>query len=124
MVAACRGVAEARRDSGREARFHASGGHSVRGEERDPMKKLMSGLAIAAIASSAFVGAALADDRADSGNGGVSTSDSSGGAVTVGDAGNGGNVGSTSVINAGELLGSEDLAASIIAAVLAAQAGG
>jgi hypothetical protein len=88
------------------------------------MKKFMSGLAIAVIASSAFVGAASADDRADSGNGGVSTSDSSGGAVTVGDAGNGGNVGSTSVINAGELLGSEDLAASIIAAVLAAQSGG
>ncbi|HEX2281309.1 MAG TPA: hypothetical protein VHG52_06050, partial [Thermomicrobiales bacterium] len=60
MVAACRGVAEARRGSGREARFHASGGHSVRGEELDPMKKFMTGLAIAAIASSAFMGAASA----------------------------------------------------------------
>ena len=90
------------------------------------MKKLMSGLAIAAIASTTLVGAASAQstDTASGGNGGVSTADSSGGAVTVGDAGNGGNAGSTSVINAGELLGSEDLAASIIAAVLAAQAGG
>ena len=59
-MAACRGVAEARRDSGREARFRASGRHSVRGEEPNPMNKLMSGLAIAAIASSAFVGAASA----------------------------------------------------------------
>ena len=51
------------------------------------MKKLMSGLAIAAIASSAFVGAASAqsNDKADSGNGGVSTSDSGGGSVNVGD---------------------------------------
>jgi hypothetical protein len=55
-VAACGGVAVAGRVSGREARFRASGGHSVRGEERDPMKKFMSGLAIAAIASTAFVG--------------------------------------------------------------------
>src|ERR671910_327034 len=93
MVAACRGVAEARRGSGREARFRASGRHNVRGEERDPMKKLMSGLAIAAIASSAFVGAVSAQRNADSGNGGVSTSDSSGGAVTVGNTGTGGTTG-------------------------------
>ena len=40
------------------------------------MKKFMSGLAIAAIASSAFVGAVSAQstDKATSGNGGVSTS--------------------------------------------------
>src|SRR5919107_653324 len=118
MVAACRGVAEARRGSGREARFRASGRHSVRGEELDPMSKLMSGLAIAAIASTAFVGAVSAQDRADSGNGGVSTSDSSGGAVTVGDANGGGTTGSTTVVNAAELLGTEDLAAAIIALVL------
>jgi hypothetical protein len=93
MVAACRGVAEARRGSGREARFRASGRHNVRGEERDPMKKLMSGLAIAAIASSAFVGAVSAQRNADAGNGGVSTSDSSGGAVTVGNTGTGGTTG-------------------------------
>jgi hypothetical protein len=82
------------------------------------MSKLMSGLAIAAIASTAFVGAVSAQDRADSGNGGVSTSDSSGGAVTVGDANGGGTNGSTTIVNAAELLGTEDLAAAIIALVL------
>jgi hypothetical protein len=59
------------------------------------MKKFMTGLAIAAIASSAFVGAASAQDRADSGNGGVSTSNASGGAVGIGDANDGGNSGSS-----------------------------
>src|SRR5215218_4419287 len=119
MVAACRGVAEARRDSGREARFRASGRHSVRGEELDPMKKLMSGLAIAVIASSAFVGAASAQRNADAGNGGVSTSSSNGGGVSVGDTDSGGVTGTTSVINAAGLLGTEDLAAAIIALVVA-----
>src|SRR5919112_2273206 len=96
MVAACRGVAEARRDSGREARFCASGGHSVRGEELDPMKKLMSGLAIAAIASSAVVGIASGQtNTANSGNGGVSTADSSGGGVTVGSTESGGQTGNS-----------------------------
>ena len=54
------------------------------------MKKLMSGLAIAAIASTAFVGAASAQttDTASGGNGGVSTADSNGGAVTIGDTNN------------------------------------
>jgi hypothetical protein len=124
MVAACRGVAEARRDSGREARFHASGGHSVRGEELDPMKKFMTGLAIAAIASSAFVGVASAqsNDRADSGNGGVSTSNSNGGGVTVGSTDTGGSAGSTgSVGGTIDLTGAatgDDLAATIIAQVL------
>ena len=85
------------------------------------MKKFMTGLAIAAIASSAFVGAVSAQDRVDAGNGGVSTSNASGGTVGVGDTDTGSATGSTSVINAGELLGSEDLAAQIIALVLAAQ---
>jgi len=84
------------------------------------MKKLMSGLAIAVIASSAFVGAASAQRNADSGNGGVSTSNSSGGAVNVGSTESGNTVGSTSVINAGELLGTDDIAAAIITAVLEA----
>ena len=88
------------------------------------MNKLMSGLAIAAIASSAFVGAASAQRNADSGNGGVSNSDSSGGSVNVGSTNTGNATGSTSVANAAELLGSDDLAAAIIAAVLAAQSGG
>ncbi len=92
------------------------------------MKKLMSGLAIAAIASTAFVGAASAQwtDTASGGNGGVSTADSSGGSVSIGDTDNGGNSGSsTSVGGSGGgtiVLGgattSEDLAATIIATVL------
>jgi len=85
------------------------------------MKKLMSGLAIAVIASSAFVGAVSAQRNADAGNGGVSTSNSNGGGVTVGDTDSGSAAGSTSVINAAELLGTDDLAAAIIAMVLAAQ---
>src|SRR5215210_6312390 len=113
MVAACRGVAEARRGSGREARFRASGRHSVRGEERDPMNKLMSGLAIVAIASSAFVGAASAQRNADAGNGGVSSANSNGGSVGVGNADTGGANGSTTVVNPAGLLGSDDLAAVI-----------
>jgi len=80
------------------------------------MKKLMSGLAIAAIASSAFVGAASAQRNADSGNGGVSSSDSSGGAVTVGDTDTGSATGGT-IDLAGATTG-EDLAATIIAQVL------
>ena len=84
------------------------------------MKKFMSGLAIAAIASSAFVGAASAqrNDTADSGNGGVSSSDASGGAVTVGTTNTGNVTGSTSVVDAGELATGEDIAAAAIAAIL------
>jgi hypothetical protein len=118
MVAACRGVAEARRDSGREARFRASGGLSVRGEEREPMKKFMSGLAIAAIASTAFVGVVSAQttDTASGGNGGVSTANSDGGAVTVGNTNDGGSVGGT--IDLSGISTNDDLAAQIIAVVL------
>ena len=111
----------------RDSRFHACGGHIARGEELDPMKKLMSGLAIAAIASTAFVGAASAQDRADSGNGGVSTANASGGAVGIGAANTGGGSGSSvgtgssggGVINIGGVnvpLG-DDIAASVIAAL-------
>src|SRR5215217_1594353 len=122
MVAACRGVAEARRGSGREARFCASGGHSVRGEELDPMKKLMSGFAIAAIASTAFVGIVSAQtDTANSGNGGVSSAASNGGGVSIGSTDTGNATGSTSIINAGQFLTGEDIAAAVIAAILASQ---
>jgi hypothetical protein len=91
------------------------------------MKKFMSGLAIAAIASTAFVGAVSAQvtDRADSGNGGVSTANASGGSVGVGAANTGGTAGgSTSVGSSGGpiVLGGattgSDLAATIIATVL------
>ena len=89
------------------------------------MKKFMTGLAIAAIASSAFVGAVSAQDRADSGNGGVSTANASGGSVGVGATNTGGTAGgSTSVGSSGGpiVLGGattgSDLAATIIATVL------
>jgi hypothetical protein len=92
------------------------------------MKKFMTGLAIVAIASSTFAGAASAqsNDRADSGNGGVSTSNSNGGGVTVGEANNGGNSGSST--GTGDSSGSTvvlggaadgDLAATMIAEILA-----
>ena len=92
----------------------------------DPMKKFMTGVAIAAIASSAFVGAASAQDRVDSGNGGVSTSNASGGTVGVGDANDGGNSGSST--GTGDSSGSTvlvgatddgDIAAIMIAEILA-----
>jgi hypothetical protein len=95
------------------------------------MKKLMSGLAIAAIASTAFVGVASAQDTdtASTGNGGVSTADSSGGSVSIGDTNNSNNVGSTTSIGGGGstggvlLLGDgtaltgDNLAAAILAAM-------
>ena len=80
------------------------------------MKKLLSGLAIAAIASTAFLGAASAQRTANSGNGGVSSSDSSGGAVTVGTTDTGGTTGGTAILAGAET--GEDLAATIIANVL------
>jgi hypothetical protein len=81
------------------------------------MKKLMSGLAIAAIASSAFLGAASAQRNADSGNGGVSTSSSNGGGVTMGETDTGGTTGGA--LDLSGVTTSEDLAATIIAQVLA-----
>jgi hypothetical protein len=81
------------------------------------MKKLMSGLAIAAIASSVFLGAASAQRTADSGNGGVSTSSSDGGGVSVGDTDTGGTTGGAIDLSGADT--GEDLAATIIAAVLA-----
>ena len=62
--------------------------------------KVMSGLAIAAIASTAFVGVALAQradggiDTASGGNGGVSTANASGGSVGIGATNTGGGRGS------------------------------
>ena len=81
------------------------------------MKKFMSGLVIAAIASSVFLGAASAQRNADSGNGGVSTSSADGGGVNVGDAGTGGAVGGTVDISGADTGG--DLAATLIAEILA-----
>jgi hypothetical protein len=87
------------------------------------MKKFMSGLAIAAIASTAFVTAASAQttDNANSGNGGVSTANSNGGGVSIGSTNTGNATGSTSIISGGEFLTGEDIAAMVIAAILEAQ---
>jgi hypothetical protein len=82
--------------------------------------KLMRGLAIAAIASTAFVGVASAEwiDTASSGNGGVSTTDASGGAVTIGTLDDGGNTGSTTAVGAAGFQTGEDIAAMVIASIL------
>ncbi|MBW3634135.1 MAG: hypothetical protein KY456_14010 [Chloroflexi bacterium] len=92
------------------------------------MKKLMSGLAIAAIASTAFVGVASAQliDTASGGNGGVSTANANGGSVGIGSTNTGGGSGgATSVgdssggtISLGGATTGDDLAATIIATVL------
>ena len=91
------------------------------------MKKFMSGLAIAAIASTAFVGAVAAQtNTASGGNGGVSTSNANGGGVTVGSTNTGGGSGGStsvggssggSIVLGGELLTGENLAATIIASL-------
>ena len=86
--------------------------------------KLVSGLAIAALASSAFVGVASAQwtDTASGGNGGVSTADSSGGSVSIGSTNSGGTTGTQTAIDEAIATGDLDnLAATIIAAVLGAQ---
>jgi hypothetical protein len=81
------------------------------------MKKFISGLAIAAIASSMFLGAASAQRNADSGNGGVSTSSADGGGVSMGTADTGGTTGGAVDISGAETDG--DLAATLIAQILA-----
>ena len=81
------------------------------------MKKVMSGLAIAAIASTAFMGVVSAENTPNAGNGGVSTADSSGGAVTVGNTDTGGATGGA-VDLSGAATGN-DLAATLIAQILA-----
>ncbi|MDF3016254.1 MAG: hypothetical protein K0R44_1479 [Thermomicrobiales bacterium] len=83
------------------------------------MKKFISGLAIAAIASSVFLGAASAQSngRADSGNGGVSTSNSNGGGVSIGDTETGGVAGGT--VDISGVTPGEDLAATLITQILA-----
>jgi hypothetical protein len=114
-----------------KSRFRASGGHIVRGEELDPMKKFMSGLAIAAIASTAFVGAVSAQtDTASGGNGGVSNANANGGAVGIGNTGSGGSSGGATSVGSGGNIGGgvsvgggsvgtgDDLAESIINVVL------
>jgi hypothetical protein len=86
--------------------------------------KLVSGLAIAALASTAFVGVASAQwtDTASGGNGGVSTADSSGGSVSIGSTNSGGTSGTQTAIDEAIATGDLDnLAAMIIASVLGAE---
>lgn len=80
--------------------------------------KFMTGLAIAAIASTAFVGAASAQwtDTASGGNGGVSNADSSGGAVTIGSTNTGGSTGTSTAIQ-DALVSGEDIAQAVINAI-------
>ena len=80
--------------------------------------KLMTGLAIAAIASTAFVGAASAQylDTASGGNGGVSTADSSGGSVSVGSTNTGGTSGIQTAIDSAIVSG-DSIAEAVIAAI-------
>lgn len=82
--------------------------------------KLVTGLAIAAIASTAFVGVAGAQstDTASGGNGGVSTANASGGGVSIGSTNTGNSTGSavSSAIN-DALVSGDDIAAAVIAAI-------
>jgi hypothetical protein len=80
--------------------------------------KLMTGLAIAAIASTAFVGAASAQflDTASGGNGGVSTADASGGPVTIGSTNTGGTTGTSTAIQ-DALVSGDSIAQAVIAAL-------
>jgi hypothetical protein len=82
------------------------------------MGKFVTGLAIAAIASTAFVGTASAQyiDTASGGNGGVSTANASGGGVSIGATNTGGSSGIQAAIN-DALVSGEDIAAAVIAAI-------
>lgn len=80
--------------------------------------KLMTGLAIAAIASTAFVGAASAQylDTASGGNGGVSTGNANGGSVSIGSTNTGGSSGVQTAIDSA-LVSGDDIAQAVIAAI-------
>jgi hypothetical protein len=84
--------------------------------------KVLSGLAIAAIASTAFAGAVLADDggidTASGGNGGVSSANANGGPVSIGNTNTGSTSGSSvqAAIDAA-LADGDDIAAAVIAAL-------
>lgn len=80
--------------------------------------KLMTGLAVAAIASTAFVGAASAQylDTASGGNGGVSTGNANGGSVSIGSTNTGGSSGVQTAIDSA-LISGDDIAQAVIAAI-------
>jgi hypothetical protein len=80
--------------------------------------KLISGLAIAAIGATAFVGVASAQvtDTASGGNGGVSNANANGGGVSIGSTNSGGTSGIQAAIN-DALVSGDDIAAAVIAAI-------
>jgi hypothetical protein len=80
--------------------------------------RFVTGLAIAAVASTAFVGVASAQyiDTAAGGNGGVSTSDSSGGSVSIGSTNSGGGSGTQTAIHDAMISG-DDIAQAVIDAI-------
>ncbi len=84
--------------------------------------KLFSGLAIAAIASTALASAVGAQwiDTASGGNGGVSNSNANGGAVTVGSTNSGGSDGVQTAIDSA-LVSGDDIAQAVIAAIYGGQ---
>lgn len=80
--------------------------------------RLVSGLAIAGIAATAFAGVASAQstDTASGGNGGVSTANSNGGGVSIGSTNSGGTSGIQAAID-DALVSGDDIAAAVIAAI-------
>jgi hypothetical protein len=82
--------------------------------------KFVTGLAIAAVATTAFMGVAAAQvtDTASGGNGGVSTADSSGGSVSIGSTNSGGSTGTIQAILDDALVSGDDIAAQVIASIL------
>ena len=82
-------------------------------------RRVLSGLAVAALVATVFVGTAAADDTASAGNGGTSSAAANGGSVGMGDSNSGDSSGST--------VGVADLGADIediVAAAIAAALGG
>lgn len=82
------------------------------------MKKLVSGLAIAAVGASLLVGVASAQstDVSSGGNGGVSNANANGGGVSIGSTNSGGTSGIQAAIN-DALVSGDDIAAAVIAAI-------
>jgi hypothetical protein len=80
--------------------------------------KIVTGLAIAAIAGTAFAGAASAQytDTASGGNGGVSTANANGGGVRIGSTNTGGSSGVQTAIN-DALVSGDDIAQAVINAI-------
>jgi hypothetical protein len=80
--------------------------------------KVLTGLAIAAVASTAFMGAASAQniDTASGGNGGVSTANADGGPVSIGSTNSGGTSGTSAAIQ-DALMSGDDIAQAVIASL-------